>query len=213
MTQTSEQARAKQRQGAVGQSVATLALHRLGVQMAEEIATPVILKPARKPIQGKPTPFYVTYGKKVSGDHRGVMPGGRSVLAETKSMRGERLVYSDLREHQPERLSEHAELGGLSLLIWASEYGTFVMEWPVLLKIGFKPGKGIGIDQAKTLDIVQLLPVEQKLNLGDLVVVAHFSDFDLMDATHLGKFAGYVGGSFFIEGHERGYKYCRKVCP
>lgn len=144
----SEQARASQRQGAVGQSVATLALHRLGVMMPEEIATPVKLKPARE--MGT---FRVTYGEIVSGDHRGILPGGRSVLAETKSMRGERLVYSDLREHQPARLSEHAEYGGLSLLIWASDYGVFVMEWTSLLKIGFKPGKGIGIEEARALDI------------------------------------------------------------
>lgn len=151
--QTSDEARAKQRQGAIGQSVATLALKSRGVRMPEEISTPVILRPARKPIPGKPTPFYVTYGEKVSGDHRGVLPGGRSVLAETKSMSGERLTYSDLREHQPGRLSEHAELGGLSLLIWASQYGTFVMEWTELLKFGFRPGKGIGIEDAKKLDI------------------------------------------------------------
>lgn len=151
--QTSEEGRAKQRQGAVGQSVATLALKTRGVCMPEEIATPVRLKPARKPVPGKQTPFFVTYGEKVSGDHRGILPGGRSVLAETKSMSGERLVYSDLREHQPERLSEHAEYGGLSLLIWASQYGTFVMEWTDLLEYGFGPGKGIGIADARKLDI------------------------------------------------------------
>lgn len=151
--QTSEEGRAKQRQGAIGQSVATIALRCLGVCMPEEIATPVILQPTGKPSPGKRQSFYVTYGEKVSGDHRGILPGGRSVLAETKSMRGERLVYSDLREHQPERLGEHAEYGGLSLLIWASEYGTFVMEWHSLLDAGFKPGKGIGIEEARNLDI------------------------------------------------------------
>jgi hypothetical protein len=145
-----EQGRLNKRQGDIGQSVAMLALRRLGVLMPEEIATPVILRPARAPVPGKPTPFFVTYGQKVSGDHRGVLLGGRSILAETKSMHGDRLMFSDLRPHQPERLTEHAEAGGISLLIWASEYGTFTMRWPVP---GFKKGTSIKVDQAKALDL------------------------------------------------------------
>lgn len=46
---------------------------------------------------------------------------------------------------------------------------------------------------------------------NDLVVVSHWSDFDLNDAVFLGKFKECRGGYFYIQNSGRGFKYCRKV--
>jgi hypothetical protein len=101
----------------------------------EKIATPVKLIPTK--LSGA---FKVIFSEAVSGDHRGILPGGRSVLAETKTILDRNLRWSDLREHQPERLSRHAELGGLSLLVWVNSSGIYVMQWPV---DGFGRGESI----------------------------------------------------------------------
>ena len=128
--------RAQQRIGAAGQNVAASALRGLGIEMVEQIGTPIHLVPSRQ-CKGA---YRVIYGEKVSGDHRGILPGGISVLAETKTVLERNLRWSDLREHQPERLSDHAALGGLSLLVWVHSTGVFVMKWPIL---GFGPGDGM----------------------------------------------------------------------
>ena len=47
--------------------------------------------------------------------------------------------------------------------------------------------------------------------IGKLVVVAHWSDFDLMDATKLGTLEKMEGGYFYIQGDSRGYRHCRPV--
>jgi hypothetical protein len=86
----------------------------------------------------------------VSGDHRGILPGGRSVLAETKTILERNLVWSDLRDHQPERLDEHTRWGGLTFLVWVSARGVFIMRWPIP---GFGPGKGITLEKAEQLDV------------------------------------------------------------
>lgn len=133
--------KSEDRTGKAGQNYAASALTILGIRMVEKIGTPVILIPSR--IKGL---FKVRYEEKVSGDHRGILPGGRSVLAETKTILNRNLTYSDLREHQPARLTMHAELGGLSLLVWVrAPYEIYVMEWPIE---GFGPGKGITPERA-----------------------------------------------------------------
>lgn len=141
--------RAQQQQGASGQQAAALALQAAGVEMVEEIGTPIIRKPS--PIKGA---FFIVYGEKVSGDHRGVLPGGRSVLVETKTVHGDRLNFSELREHQPGRLSRHAEIGGLSLLVWVSDWGALVLRWPVP---GFSKGKSLRYDRARDLAVESVL--------------------------------------------------------
>ncbi len=127
----------QQQIGKHGQDLAAAALRQLGIEMVEQIGTPVHLIP----VGNKHDPnFKVIWGEKVSGDHRGILPGGRSVLAETKTILDRNLRWSDLREHQPERLGEHARHGGLSLLVWVHHTGVHVMRFPVL---GFGPGESI----------------------------------------------------------------------
>ena len=131
----------QQRVGKHGQNLAAQALRALGVEMVEQIGTPVFLIPATaKDV------YRVVYGEKVSGDHRGLLPGGRSVLAETKTILDRNLRFSDLREHQPARLMEHTLHGGLSLLIWVHHTGVYVMTYPL---VGFEHGKSIDLDRAR----------------------------------------------------------------
>lgn len=142
--------KAEQRIGRAGQNVAASALSRIGIELVEMIGTPVFLTPAhaqRKDI------FRVRFGEKVSGDHRGILPGGRSVLAETKTMLDHNLQWSNLREHQPGRLTDHANFGGLSLLVWVHNSGVYIMRWPV---IAFCEGKSIGVEKAQALNITSI---------------------------------------------------------
>lgn len=117
--------RREQQIGANGEHLAAQVLTGLGILMVEKIGTPVKLLPSGR----KDNTFRVVYGEKVSGDHRGIMPDGRSVLVECKTIMDRNLSWSDLRDHQPGRLSEHAEHHGLSLLVWVHSTGVYVMEW------------------------------------------------------------------------------------
>lgn len=139
--------RREQRIGNMGQEHAAAALRRAGVNMVEKIGTPVKLIPSKR--GGKGT-YTVIWGEKVSGDHRGILPGGISVLAETKTILDRNLVWSDLREHQPERLTEHFQCGGVSLLVWVHSSGVYVMRWPVP---DFGPRKSITPERAEELHI------------------------------------------------------------
>src|SRR3990167_3160143 len=136
--------------GKEGEERAANALRSKGVEMVEKIGTPVRIVPGRAPL----------WGEKVSGDHRGVLPGGTSVLAETKTIMDRNLVWSNLREHQPGRLTRHAELGGISLLVWVHSTGVYVMLWPVE---GFGPRKSISPDRASELAIQSITPVRAPL--------------------------------------------------
>jgi hypothetical protein len=140
----------EQRIGRAGENQAASKLAGLGIEMVEKIGTPVELIPAkteggfrRKDI------FYVVFGQKVSGDHRGILPGGRSVLIETKTILDRNLQWSDLREHQPGRLINHAELGGLSLLTWVHNTGIYVMEFQEMVRNGFGPRTSVRVEQAR----------------------------------------------------------------
>ena len=139
----------EQRRGKRGQYTAAAVLSgRCGINMVEQIGTPVILIPVQA--QRRNT-YQVIFGEKVSGDHRGIIGAGISVLAETKTILDRNLRYSDLREHQPARLSEHADLGGISLLVWVEDTGTYVMRWPIE---GFVPGTSITPELAEQLDTI-----------------------------------------------------------
>lgn len=116
--------------------------------MVEKIGTPVVLVPAGN-VRGRQA-FFVTYEEKVSGDHRGILEGGTSVLAETKTIMDRNLAWSDLRDHQPTRLDQHNELGGVSLLVWVHHTGVYVMRWPVS---GFGPRKSITPEQADSINL------------------------------------------------------------
>lgn len=138
-------ARREAKLGKAGEEHAMNAIRGLGVEMVERIGTPFTI------LKTKPNHWYQGFfGEKVSGDARGVAPGGRSVLVETKTIWGRNLRYSDLREHQPERLSQHAELGGWSLLVWVHNSGIFIFEWPIS---DFCNGKSITPTRAQSLDI------------------------------------------------------------
>lgn len=50
-----------------------------------------------------------------------------------------------------------------------------------------------------------------KTQIGKLVCVAHWSDFDMMDATQLGVLREVRDGYFYIDDNMRGFRYCREV--
>jgi len=143
--------RREQQIGQIGQNHAATALRSAGVNMVEKIGTPVKLIPLGS-VRGRQA-FQVIYGEKVSGDHRGIMPNGTSVLAETKTILDRNLRYSDLREHQPERLTEHHENKGIALLVWVHSTGIYIMRWPIPL---FVRGKSLTPEQAQQLHIEKL---------------------------------------------------------
>lgn len=151
-------AKHSQRIGAAGEQQAAKALHRIGVRMVEKIGTPVKLTPVQGMHSGV---FRVRWGEKVSGDHRGVAPGGISVLAETKTILDRRLRWSDLRPHQPERLSQHEGCSGISLLVWVSERGIYIMHWHQLLAAGFGPYTSLSHATAERLNVETLERYEQ----------------------------------------------------
>lgn len=141
----------EQKIGQIGQNHAATALRSAGVNMVEKIGTPVKLIPMGT-VRGRQV-FQVIYGEKVSGDHRGILSNGTSVLAETKTILDRNLRYSDLREHQPERLTEHHENNGIALLVWVHSTGIYIMRWPILL---FVKGKSITPEEARLLHIEKL---------------------------------------------------------
>lgn len=145
----------EQRIGAHGQEQAARALRMAGVELVEKIATPVKLIASQH--KGY---FRVVYGETVSGDHRGILPDGTSVLAETKTVLDGNLTWSHLRDHQPGRLTAHAEYNGVSLLVWVHASGIYIMRWPVP---GFGPRKSITPQQAEELHIYSLLPKSQRI--------------------------------------------------
>ena len=147
------------RMGKAGQNIAASVLSGMGIEMVEKIGTPVRLVP----VNPRQNIFKVFWEEAVSGDHRGILPGGISVLAETKTILDRNLRYSDLRHHQPERLQEHSQHGGISLLIWVNgsyRENVFVMLFPI---IGFEPGKSIKVEEARYEDQVARRFIYQKI--------------------------------------------------
>lgn len=158
---TSEQYRSRQRntrnarKGKAGEVAAEYALEQLGFKMIEKIGTPIIIlgKPKRS---GKALSGRFLFGEKVSGDRRAIEPGtGRSVLIEVKTC-ADKLQFSKLRDGQPEALTKHAELGGLSLLVWVeeSEHAVYVMEWPI---DGFRSGTSLKPAHARQIALRPIL--------------------------------------------------------
>jgi len=115
-----------------------------GVLLVEKIASPVRLIP-HPSAHGY---YRVIWDELVSGDHRGVMPDGTSVLVETKAIHDHNLRFSNLRHHQPGRLSDHAEIA-ISLLVWVHSPDVYVLRWPVN---GFIAGTSIRPDEAEDID-------------------------------------------------------------
>lgn len=144
--------------GKVGENIFMYRLLALGVHMPEEVHTPWRI--SRKPGMGqdafgrpcKSRIVGATPMKKVSGDIRGVLMGGRSVLAECKSY-DDKLLFSCLDENQHASLSNHHKYGGLSLLCWKWQNGHSVMIWPIE---GFLPRTSISIEKALALNVSKL---------------------------------------------------------
>jgi hypothetical protein len=145
--------------GKDGEQLARSILSGLGLEMLEKIGTPVKLIPVQS---ARRNIYQVIWGEKVAGDHRAMFPDGRSILIEVKTIYDRNLVWSDLREHQPAKLLQHADLNGLSLLVWVHESGVYVMQFPIE---GFGPGKGITPTQAAILHSVTTIYIEHCLAL------------------------------------------------
>jgi hypothetical protein len=134
------------RVGKHGQKLARSVLSgRCGIHMVEPIATPAIYLP----VNLKQNIFRVIFGEKVSGDHTGIIGNGIFVKAETKTVLEGNLTWSHLRDHQPEKLTQHSDYGGISLLVWVYGDDAWVMTWPI---DGFGPGKSITRERAQELD-------------------------------------------------------------
>jgi hypothetical protein len=147
--------RIQQRTGKQGENLAESTLLGLGIEQIEKIGTPVLLIPSR--YKGL---FKVVYGEKVSGDRRGILPGGRSVLIEVKTILDHNLTYSELKPHQHAGLKAHADFGGLSLLVWIHNSGVYVMEFPIS---GFIPGTSLTPQVAGIWDEITRVEIEEML--------------------------------------------------
>lgn len=135
------------KQGEVAQDLFELRLRALGVLMVERIHTP--WKVVRHPVTRKI--INAIQVQKVSGDFRGVLPGGRSVLVEVKSC--ERLVFSVFADHQVRALDDHVQAGGLSLIGWKWSTGDALLEWPAY---AFRPRASLSIEHAKQRNITKI---------------------------------------------------------
>ncbi len=135
--------------GRAGEQIAEMQLRMLGVEMVENIPTPIALAGSRK--IGHSTFYNVIYKQKATGDIAGIMGdgSGRRVLVEVKSRNDDRLQWSALRDHQIERLDENHRLNGVSLVVFIDGSGNvFVLRWPIE---GFGPRKSITSEQAASL--------------------------------------------------------------
>lgn len=136
----------EQNTGKHGEQVARSILSGLGLEMIERVGTPVNLVPVKS--AHLRNAYFVIFGEKVAADFRALLPNGTSVLIEVKTILDRNLTWSDLREHQPAKLNQHANLHGLSLIVWIHDSGQYVMRWPVA---GFGPGKGIDPRKAQAV--------------------------------------------------------------
>lgn len=164
--------RIQQQIGKHGQKQAASILSGMGIEMVEEIGTPVKLLPVKfiPGFANRKDVFRVIFGEKVSGDHRGVLPDGTSVLIETKTVLDGNLTWSHMREHQPDRLSRHAQIGrALSLLVWVHSTGVYVMHWKRYVDKDFIGIEGFGYRKSITPERAQALHREF-LEFMDMVV-------------------------------------------
>jgi len=139
--------RESQAKGKKGEGKAAGVLGRLGVHMVEEIATPIKIIQTKK--IGEFIWRRITWRKKVSADHTGLLSDGRRVLAEVKTVE-HNLIWTDFKPHQPGRLTMNAEYKGISLVVWDHSSGVKVLKWPIP---DFRKGKGITPERADELSI------------------------------------------------------------
>lgn len=143
-----DQGKANQERGQQAEDIARLQLQLLGVARLEKIEVGWrVLWVDGRIVKAFPL-------EKVSGDFKGMLPGGTAVHVEVKSrsrsrsrVSTERLRYSDVKPHQVEALNEHVELGGLGLLCWVTAAGEcLVLSWPIP---GFRPRSSLSVDFAR----------------------------------------------------------------
>lgn len=132
--------RASRTAGKAGEALTQAALIRHGFRCIERVHTP--WRVIRSAVGGVSRITGATPEQKVSGDFRAVGPMGRSVLVEAKFDAKDRILFSDLADHQIRALNEHHEAGGLSILSVVLHGRAHLLEWPVP---GFGPGTSIRI--------------------------------------------------------------------
>jgi hypothetical protein len=142
MVQRSQRARASQAKGARGEDTVAAALVASGYRMVERISTPCKLVTHG----GAPRIVYVG---RVSGDYRAILTtsqgAGISVLVESKAYDG-RLPWSAFEDHQPVGLTEHEDLGGISLVAWVDRGEVRLIAWREFRRVGFCAGKSVEWD-------------------------------------------------------------------
>lgn len=131
------------RTGNKGEDAAAIALRSLGVRCVAKIATP------HRRIN---VPPYIVYDEKVAGDHHGILPNGIGVLAESKTVSGDRLNCSELKLHQHKALQEWEDNDGLALVVLVSDYGVFTMQYYVAVNHGLRFGSSITAKDAQSAD-------------------------------------------------------------
>ena len=104
----------RQRNGRIGERLCEIALRQRGYLLIEKVE-------AARTQTG-------IYLKTCSGDFRAVEPGGRSVLVECKSCKGN-LTRSKFRPHQISSLQEHHAAGGRSIVAHVTDAGCRLIPW------------------------------------------------------------------------------------
>lgn len=124
--------------GVIGETLTRSALQIAGLAEIERVHTPFkIIRNSRGQI------INAVPEQKVSGDFRAVDPtNGKSVLVEAKTRSGDRVIWSDLEDHQVEALNGHVKAGAIALLSVVLEDKAILLEWPVP---GFGPGVSLRI--------------------------------------------------------------------
>lgn len=118
--------RANTMRGDYTQEIVGHRLRVLGLKMVQRIATGWRLQRGKHGIMGA-TPL-----AKVHADFTAIVPGtGQSVRCEVKARRDGVLSLADFAPHQVRALTEHHELGGLSLVGWVHTHGVDVLRWPI----------------------------------------------------------------------------------
>ena len=136
----------RKKSGTRGEEVVAMLMRSEGFRCVERV------NDAWRPVEpvkdrsGKPTGKWVCFkvAGTLSGDIRAVAPDGRSVLVEVKT-RGSRLSYGMIPDHQQASLTDHGDAGGISLVGWVADHGTYLIPWPIP---GFVKGHGIGATEA-----------------------------------------------------------------
>jgi hypothetical protein len=113
------QARRRQAIGKRAEQLVERRLQHMGLELIEKVEVGV------KVIRGRRI-----FTKPVSGDFRAVVPvSGKSVLVEVKCRDADRLVHSDIEQHQFSFLGVHEDIGGCSLLAWVHLGELALIEW------------------------------------------------------------------------------------